>query len=68
MSTPNLTALEQILQSIDLRLRLLELKMAFLAQDITSDEFIAQGVALYDEIRATPAAQKAAVEKSKSVV
>ena len=67
MSTPiNKTALEKIIEHIDLRLRLLELKVELLTESITTKEFIAKGVVIYDELLATHAAKKAAVTKSKS--
>ena len=66
MSTPtNTTVLEKVLEHIDLRLRLLELKVELLTESITTEEFIAKGVAIYDELLKTPAARKVAV-KSKS--
>ena len=64
MNTPNKnTALEELFLSVDLRLRLLELKMDLLAGETTEDQFKAKGLNLYSEIIQTHRGKK-----SKSAV
>lgn len=63
MSTPKPTALEEMFISIDLRLRLLELKMSLLAGETTEEQFKAKGLDLYAEIH-----RRHLGKKSKSVV